>query len=116
WAASSSRLHARSRSRRPSCCRTSWTSSAASRCTKRPCARQPAPSRTRVRPSGSDPFRGPAVQSAAVTEFQDRVKPLLADVPGWLTDEEGEALYELGKRCTGRGAIVESGSWKGKSR
>jgi predicted O-methyltransferase YrrM len=50
-----------------------------------------------------------------VTEFQDRVKPLLADVPGWLTDEEGEALYELGKRCTGRGAIVEIGSWKGKS-
>jgi len=50
-----------------------------------------------------------------VTEFQDRVKPLLTGVPGWLTDEEGEALYELAKRCTGRGAIVEIGSWKGKS-
>jgi predicted O-methyltransferase YrrM len=50
-----------------------------------------------------------------VNEFQDRVKPLIADVPGWLTDEEGEALYELARRCTGRGVIVEIGSWKGKS-
>jgi predicted O-methyltransferase YrrM len=50
-----------------------------------------------------------------VSEFQQRVKPLIAGVPGWLTDEEGEALYELAKQCTGRGAIVEIGSWKGKS-
>jgi len=50
-----------------------------------------------------------------VTEFQDRVKPLIVDVPGWLTPEEGEALYELAKSCTGRGVIVEIGSWKGKS-
>ena len=50
-----------------------------------------------------------------MAEFAERVKPLIADVPGWLTDEEGEALYELAKRCTGRGAIVEIGSWKGKS-
>jgi MMP 1-O-methyltransferase len=50
-----------------------------------------------------------------VSEFAERVKPLIADVPGWLTDEEGEALYELAKRCEGRGAIVEIGSWKGKS-
>jgi predicted O-methyltransferase YrrM len=50
-----------------------------------------------------------------VSEFARTVKPLLADVPGWLTDEEGEALYELAKRCTGRGVIVEIGSWKGKS-
>jgi predicted O-methyltransferase YrrM len=49
------------------------------------------------------------------TEFAERVKPLIAGVPGWLTDEEGEALYELAKRCTGRGSIVEIGSWKGKS-
>jgi predicted O-methyltransferase YrrM len=47
--------------------------------------------------------------------FSDQVKPLLADVPGWLTDEEGEALYDLARACTGRGAIVEIGSWKGKS-
>jgi MMP 1-O-methyltransferase len=50
-----------------------------------------------------------------MTDFQTNVKPLIADVPGWLTDEEGEALYELARACTGRGAIVEIGSWKGKS-
>lgn len=44
-----------------------------------------------------------------------RVKPFIEDVPGWLSDEEGEALYELARECTGRGAIVEIGSWKGKS-
>ena len=43
------------------------------------------------------------------------VKQLIKDVPGWLSDEEGEALYELARACTGRGAIVEIGSWKGKS-
>ena len=50
-----------------------------------------------------------------MSAFSERVKPLLADVPGWLTDEEGEALYDLARACTGRGAIVEIGSWKGKS-
>jgi predicted O-methyltransferase YrrM len=43
------------------------------------------------------------------------VKELIKDVPGWLSDEEGEALYELASACTGRGVIVEIGSWKGKS-
>src|SRR5690242_18817410 len=52
---------------------------------------------------------------ARVSEFSRIVKPLIADVPGWLTDEEGEALYELAKRCDGRGVIAEIGSWKGKS-
>jgi MMP 1-O-methyltransferase len=50
-----------------------------------------------------------------VNAFRAKVKPLIADVPGWLTDEEGEALYELARSCTGRGVIVEIGSWKGKS-
>ena len=50
-----------------------------------------------------------------MSEFTQKVKPLIADVPGWLTDEEGAALYELAKRCDGRGVIVEIGSWKGKS-
>ena len=36
-------------------------------------------------------------------------------VPGWLTDEEAHTLYEAARGCTGRGAIVEIGSWKGKS-
>jgi MMP 1-O-methyltransferase len=43
------------------------------------------------------------------------VKELIKNVPGWLSDEEGEALYELAKDCTGKGVIVEIGSWKGKS-
>jgi predicted O-methyltransferase YrrM len=44
-----------------------------------------------------------------------RLRRLIADIPGWLTDEEGEALYELARSCTGKGVIVEIGSWKGKS-
>ena len=47
--------------------------------------------------------------------FTVHVKPLIADVPGWLTDEEGEALYNLARACTGEGVIVEIGSWMGKS-
>ena len=43
------------------------------------------------------------------------VKELIRDVPGWLSDEEGEALYELARACSGTGVIVEIGSWKGKS-
>ena len=50
-----------------------------------------------------------------MSEFTCTVKPLIADVPGWLTDEEGEALFELARCCEGRGVIVEIGSWKGKS-
>jgi MMP 1-O-methyltransferase len=50
-----------------------------------------------------------------MSEFEAQVKPLIADVPGWLTDEEGEALYDLARACTGKGVIVEIGSWKGKS-
>ena len=50
-----------------------------------------------------------------MTDFAVHVKPLIAEVPGWLTDEEGEALYDLARACTGRGVIVEIGSWKGKS-
>ena len=46
-----------------------------------------------------------------MSEFRDRVKPLIADIPGWLTDEEGEALYELARSCR-RGNIVEIGSWR----
>ncbi|HEX9380891.1 MAG TPA: class I SAM-dependent methyltransferase [Gaiellaceae bacterium] len=50
-----------------------------------------------------------------MSEFQARVKPLIAGIPGWLTDEEGEALYDLARACAGKGVIVEIGSWKGKS-
>ena len=50
-----------------------------------------------------------------MSDFETKIKPLIADVPGWLTDEEGEALYELARACTGEGVIVEIGSWLGKS-
>jgi MMP 1-O-methyltransferase len=53
--------------------------------------------------------------TSTTTEFQTRVKPLIADIPGWLTDEEGEALFDLARSIRGDGVIVEIGSWKGKS-
>lgn len=34
---------------------------------------------------------------------------------GFLTRSEGKLLFNLAKSCTGRGVIVEIGSWKGKS-
>ena len=36
-------------------------------------------------------------------------------VEGWLNLHEGRLLYRLARNCTGRGVIVEVGSWKGKS-
>jgi len=36
-------------------------------------------------------------------------------VDGWLHPDEGRLLYRLAQQCTGRGTIVEIGSWKGKS-
>lgn len=34
---------------------------------------------------------------------------------GWLKDAEGALLYDLARRSTGRGVIVEIGSWQGRS-
>jgi MMP 1-O-methyltransferase len=53
--------------------------------------------------------------TSTTPDFGSHVRPLIADIPGWLTDEEGEALYELARSCRGDGVIVEIGSWKGKS-
>jgi len=38
-----------------------------------------------------------------------------AEIEGWLGENEGKLLYELARKCTGKGVIVEIGSWKGKS-
>ena len=46
-----------------------------------------------------------------VAEVQSLVDP----IDGWLTPKEGRLLYDLARRASGRGAIVEIGSWKGKS-
>jgi MMP 1-O-methyltransferase len=45
----------------------------------------------------------------------DAVAQHVEGVGGWLTGKEGRLLYTLARRCTGRGVIVEIGSWKGKS-
>jgi predicted O-methyltransferase YrrM len=60
--------------------------------------------------------RGPGRRSyngrrMANTELRRRLDAL----PGWLSYEEGELLYDLARGCSGRGAIVEIGSWRGKS-
>jgi len=36
-------------------------------------------------------------------------------IEGWLTKKESKLLYELSNNYNGKGAIVEIGSWKGKS-
>ena len=38
-----------------------------------------------------------------------------ARVEGWLSEAQGEALFNAAARATGRGRIVEIGSWKGRS-
>jgi predicted O-methyltransferase YrrM len=43
------------------------------------------------------------------------IKELVNQIDGWLTDREGELLYNLAKTTQGKGVIVEIGSWKGKS-
>ncbi len=45
----------------------------------------------------------------------DEIKKFVNDLDGWLFEKEGELLYHLAKNCTGKGVIVEIGSWKGKS-
>ena len=45
----------------------------------------------------------------------DKIKNIVNKIDGWLTDKEGELLYELAKNCAGKGVVVEIGSWKGKS-
>jgi len=48
-------------------------------------------------------------------QASQRVEALAAGIEGWLSDQEGRLLYELARSCTGRGVIVEIGSWKGRS-
>ncbi|MER3474514.1 MAG: hypothetical protein C4335_10895 [Armatimonadota bacterium] len=50
-----------------------------------------------------------------MSDIPTQVYTLTEAVEGWLTREEGELLYRLARQCTGRGVIVEIGSFKGKS-
>jgi hypothetical protein len=45
----------------------------------------------------------------------NEAKELAGRTEGWLSDEEGEALFLLASKCRPPGVIVEIGSWKGKS-
>jgi len=45
----------------------------------------------------------------------EQIKLLTRNVDGFLDEKEGILLYNLAKNCTGKGVIVEIGSWKGKS-
>lgn len=45
----------------------------------------------------------------------EKIRKIAGKVDGWLKDQEGELLYTLAGKCTGKGVIVEIGSWKGKS-
>lgn len=40
---------------------------------------------------------------------------IIRNMDGWLSDREADLLFRLAKECKGKGAIVEIGSWKGKS-
>jgi len=39
-----------------------------------------------------------------------RIKALAGAAGGWMNDAEGFLLYQLARKCSGRGAIVEIGS------
>lgn len=43
------------------------------------------------------------------------IEDILTSVDGWLNPKEALRLYKMASECKGRGAIVEIGSWKGKS-
>ena len=47
--------------------------------------------------------------------MKDAARTAAAAVDGWLNETQGEALFDAAARCSGRGAIVEIGSWKGRS-
>jgi predicted O-methyltransferase YrrM len=58
---------------------------------------------------------GGVSRGAGATAERADLERHLRGVPGWLTQEEAEALYDLARACTGRGVIVEIGSFKGRS-
>ena len=50
-----------------------------------------------------------------MTNDSERMRQLTSEIDGWLSDSEGELLYRLAKEVPSGQAIVELGSWKGKS-
>ena len=45
----------------------------------------------------------------------ERARTATSSIEGWLSDAQGHALLAAAAATTGRGAIVEIGSWKGRS-
>ena len=43
------------------------------------------------------------------------IKALAEAAGGWMSEPEGLLLYQLARNCSGKGVIVEIGSWKGRS-
>jgi MMP 1-O-methyltransferase len=52
---------------------------------------------------------------ATLEQEAERARRVAASIDGWLSDAQGRALFEAAASTTGRGAIVEIGSWKGRS-
>ena len=50
-----------------------------------------------------------------MTNDIEKVRQVTSEIDGWLSDSEGELLYKLAKNIPSGQAIVEIGSWKGKS-
>ena len=50
-----------------------------------------------------------------MTDDIEEVRQLTSEIDGCLSDDEGELLYKLAKKVASGQAIVEIGSWKGKS-
>ncbi len=51
----------------------------------------------------------------SLEEEAEHTRQRAALVDGWLSDAQGRALFRAAAQTTGRGAIVEIGSWKGRS-
>jgi predicted O-methyltransferase YrrM len=66
---------------------------------------------TRGGPPGAD--RRPRAED--LRREQERVAAIARTIDGWLSEAQGRALFEAAAATTGRGAIVEIGSWKGRS-
>jgi MMP 1-O-methyltransferase len=57
----------------------------------------------------------PRHASLSLEDVAEHTRQRAALVDGWLSDRQGRALFRAAARTTGRGAIVEIGSWKGRS-
>lgn len=55
------------------------------------------------------------LERATAMALMDRVSAAMSNIEGWLSDAQGRALLTAAAATTGRGAIVEIGSWKGRS-